>query len=180
MDGFFWDSFITRREIVYSKLHFICHTWKVYLSPSNSELRVNLFDSPSLISSTYHWFIDAKRHWKCNAVILMMPYFVEHNAVKIIFFSVKSQISSALTLDSKHKALQLTCKRKFICVSLNVLFLYWITHVRGKDGNWTEKQDRHSRTPGICGNRKYWNEEYYHSCMFAFHWLVFSCRVTTR
>ena len=132
MDGFFWDSFITRREIVYSKLHFTYHTWKVYLSPWNFELRVNLFDSPSLISSTYHWFIDAKRHWKCNAVILMMPYFVEHNAVKIIFFSVKSQISSALTLDSKHKALQLTCKRKFICVSLNVLFSYQITHVRGE------------------------------------------------
>ena len=96
MDGFFWDSFITRREIVYSKLHFIYHTWKVYLSPWNFELRVNLFDSPSLISSTYHWFIDAKRHWKCNAVILMMPYFVEHNAVKIIFFPVKSVISLVL------------------------------------------------------------------------------------
>ena len=60
MDGFFWDSFTTRKEIVHSKLHFICHTWKVYLSPWNFELRVNLFDSPSLISSTYHWFIDAK------------------------------------------------------------------------------------------------------------------------
>ena len=96
MEGFFWDSFTAQREIVYSKLHFICHTWKVYLSPWNFELRVNLFDSPSLISSTYHWFIDAKRHWKCNAVILMMPYFVEHNAVKIIFFPVKSVISLVL------------------------------------------------------------------------------------
>ena len=149
MDGFFWDSFITRREIVYSKLHFTYHTWKVYLSPWNFELRVNLFDSPSLISSTYHWFIDAKRHWKCNAVILMMPYFVEHNAVKIIFFSVKSQISSALTLDSKHKALQLTCKRKFICVSLNVLFSYQITHVRGE--MITERKNRTDtrRLPGL-------------------------------
>ena len=77
----------TRKEIVYSKLHFTYHTWKVYLSPWNFELRVNLFDSLSLISSTYHWFIDAKRHWKYNAVILMTSYFVEHNAVKIIFFS---------------------------------------------------------------------------------------------
>ena len=149
MDGFFWDSFTTRREIVYSKLHFTYHTWKVYLSPWNFELRVNLFDSPSLISSTYHWFIDAKRHWKCNAVILMMPYFVEHNAVKIIFFSVKSQISSALTLDSKHKALQLTCKRKFICVSLNVLFSYQITHVGGE--MITERKNRTDtrRLPGL-------------------------------
>ena len=149
MDGFFWDSFTAQREIVHSKLHFTYHTWKVYLSPWNFELRVNLFDSPSLISSTYHWFIDAKRHWKCNAVILMMPYFVEHNAVKIVFFSVKSQISSALTLDSKHKALQLTCKRKFICVSLNVLFSYWITHVRGKI--ITERKNRTDtrRLPGL-------------------------------
>ena len=96
MEGFFWDSFTAQREIVHSKLHFICHTWKVYLSPWNFELRVNLFDSPSLISSTYHWFIDAKRHWKYYAVILMMPYFVEHNAVKIIFFPVKSVISLVL------------------------------------------------------------------------------------
>ena len=46
----------------------------------------------------------------------MMPYFVdfvEHNAVKIVFFSVKSQISSALTLDSKHKALQFTSHKEF-------------------------------------------------------------------
>ena len=96
MEGFFWDSFTAQREIVYSKLHFICHTWKVYPSPWNFELRVNLFDSPSLISSTYHWFIEAKRHWKYYAVILMMPYFVEHNAVKIIFFPVKSVISLVL------------------------------------------------------------------------------------
>ena len=148
MDGFFWDSFTAQREIVHSKLHFIYHTWKVYLSPWNFELRVNLFDSPSLISSTYHWFIDAKRHWKYYAVILMMPYFVEHNAVKIIFFSVKSQISSALTLDSKRKALQLTCKREFICVSINVLFLYWITHVRGK--MITERENR-TDTRGLPG-----------------------------
>ena len=82
-------------------------------------------------------------------MILMMPYFVEHNAVKIIFFSVKSQISSALTLDSKHKALQLTCKRKFICVSLNVLFSYQITHVRGE--MITERKNRTDtrRLPGL-------------------------------
>ena len=92
MEGFFWDSFTAQREIVYSKLHFICHTWKVYPSPWNFELRVNLFDSPSLISSTYHWFIDVKRHWKYYAVILMTPYSVEHNAVKIILFS--SQIGN--------------------------------------------------------------------------------------
>ena len=96
MEGFFWDSFTAQREIVYSKLHFTYHTWKVYLSPWNFELRVNLFDSPSLISSTYHWFIEAIRHWKYYAVILMMPYFVEHNAVKIIFFPVKSVISLVL------------------------------------------------------------------------------------
>ena len=43
---------------------------------------------------------------------------------------------------------------------------------KGRDNIWTEKLDRYSRTPGICGNRKYWNEEYYHSCMYPFHWLV--------
>ena len=77
-----------QHEIVsYSKLHFICHTWKVYLSPWNFDLRINLFYSPSLISLTYHWFVDAKRHWKYNAVILLTSCFVEHNAVKIVFFS---------------------------------------------------------------------------------------------
>ena len=148
-----------QHEIVHSKLHFICHTWKVYLSPWNSELRVNLFDSPSHILSTYHWFIDAKRHWKYNAVILMTSYFVEHNAVKIVFFqsnreffscwvTTRLQISSALTLDSKHKALQLTCKRKFICVSLNVLFSYQITHVR--EEIITERKNR-TDTRGLPG-----------------------------
>ena len=81
----------------------------------------------------------------------MMPYFVdfvEHNAVKIVFFSVKSQISSALTLDSKHKALQFTCKRKFICISINVLFLYWITHVR--EEIITERKNR-TDTRGLPG-----------------------------
>ena len=124
MEGFFWDSFTAQREIVYSKLHFICHTWKVYPSPWNFELRVNLFDSPSLISSTYHWFIDAKRHWKCNAVILMMPYFVEHNAVKIIFFS--SQIGNFPCIVFSRT----DCRKQF--------FFEWLT----KSGNMNMNADR--------------------------------------
>ena len=124
MEGFFWDSFTAQREIVYSKLHFICHTWKVYPSPWNFELRVNLFDSPSLISSTYHWFIDVKRHWKILRRDFDDALFCRAQCSQNNFFS--SQIGNFPCIVFSRT----DCRKQF--------FFEWLT----KSGNMNMNADR--------------------------------------